>query len=172
LSQADEVAGLRTSAYRTRDGKLVALDNISQTSTEHYIVALRDVSGLHKMQHALKASIERQDYLSSHDALTNLPNRDMLRQFLQKLENLSTDQVTALVSFRLNSVRQANQQYGAHTGDVLLRRFADELTQVLPKNCFCARLRSIVFSFVIDQLHSPADVVQFVDRSAKPCRVN
>lgn len=171
LSQADEVAGLRTSAYRTRDGKLVALDNISQTSTEHYIVALRDVSGLHKMQHALKASIERQDYLSSHDALTNLPNRDMLRQFLQqKLENLSTDQVTALVSFRLNSVRQANQQYGAHTGDVLLRRFADELTQVLPKNCFCARLRSIVFSFVIDQLHSPADVVQFVDqiREAMP----
>jgi len=165
--EADDEGQLRLSAYRTRDGKMVALDNISQTSADHYIVALRDVSNLHSMQHALKLSQERQDYLSNHDALTDLPNRGMLKHYLQALL-LNPDpaqlNVTAVVSFRLNSIRHANQQYGAQTGDVLLRRFADELTQVLPKNCFCARLRSIVFSFVVDHLRTPQDVIQFVDQ--------
>lgn len=170
-SQGEETGGVKTSAYRTRDGRMVALDNISQTSSDHYIVALRDVSNLHKMQHALQLSMEREDYLNSHDSLTNLPNREMLRQYLQRVvANHDGNNVTALVSFRLNSVRHANQQFGAHTGDVLLRRFADELTQVLPKSCFCARLRSIVFSFVIDQLRTANDVVQFVNqvREAMP----
>ena len=163
----DDEANVRLSAYRTRDGKMVAMDNISQTSADHYIVALRDVSNLHHMHHALQLSQEREDYLSNHDALTNLPNRGMLRQYLQTLL-LDPDpaqlNVTAVVSFRLNSIRHANQQYGAQTGDVLLRRFADELTQVLPKNCFCARLRSIVFSFVVDHLRTPQDVILFVDQ--------
>lgn len=164
-TQSEDSGNLRMSAYRTRDGKMVALDNISQTSSEHYIVALRDVSHLHHMQNELQLSLEREDYLSSHDALTNLPNREMLRQYLfTLLTSKDAGQVTALVSFRLNSIRHANQQFGAHTGDVLLRRFADELSQVLPKNCFCARLRSIVFSFVIEQLRTPGDVIQLVDQ--------
>jgi len=133
------------------------MDNISQTSADHYIVALRDVSNLHSMHNALQLSLEREEYLSKHDHLTDLPNRVMLCQYLEALlANPDTSQVnvTAVVSFRLNSIRHANQQFGAQTGDVLLRRFADELTQVLPKNCFCARLRSIVFTFVVDHLRT------------------
>ncbi|MCH8619335.1 GGDEF domain-containing protein [Undibacterium sp. TS12] len=162
---SDESENMRMSAYRTRDGKLVALENISQTSTDHYIVALRDVSGLHSMHHALQLSLEREDYLSRHDALTNLPNRDMLRSHLQEiLSNIDENKVTALVSFRLNSIRHANQQFGAHTGDILLRRFAEELSRVLPKNCFCARLRSIVFSFVVEQSRTPGEIIKLVER--------
>lgn len=161
----DESESMRMSAYRTRDGKLVALENISQTSTDHYIVALRDVSGLHSVHHALQLSLEREDYLSRHDALTNLPNRDMLRSHLQGiLGNTDESKVTALVSFRLNSIRHANQQFGAHTGDILLRRFAEELSRVLPKNCFCARLRSIVFSFVVEQSRTPGEIIKLVER--------
>ncbi|MBC3862675.1 EAL domain-containing protein [Undibacterium jejuense] len=166
----DDPANLRLSAYRTQDGKMVALDNISQTSSDHYIVALRDVSNLHNMHNALQLSQEREEYLSKHDPLTDLPNRVMLCQYLEALlANPDTSQVnvTAVVSFRLNSIRHANQQFGAQTGDILLRRFADELTQVLPKNCFCARLRSIVFTFVVDHLRTPQDVIQFVDHVRK-----
>jgi diguanylate cyclase (GGDEF)-like protein len=164
-NEGEVSSSLRMSAYRTRDGKMVALDNISQTFSDHYIVALRDVSGLHKIHDELQLSLEREDYLSSHDALTNLPNREMLRQYLHRLlENKERNNVSALISFRLNSIRHANQQFGAYTGDVLLRRFADELSQALPKNCFCARLRSIVFSFVVDHLQAPGEIIQFVDQ--------
>ncbi|MFZ6720953.1 putative bifunctional diguanylate cyclase/phosphodiesterase [Undibacterium sp. Ji49W] len=162
---SDESENMRMSAYRTRDGKLVALENISQTSTEHYIVALRDVSGLHSMHHALQLSLEREDYLSRHDALTNLPNRDMLRSHLHDiLADNDDSKVTALVSFRLNSIRHANQQFGAHTGDILLRRFAEELSRALPKNCFCARLRSIVFSFVVEHSRTPGEIIKLVEK--------
>ncbi|MFZ6656818.1 putative bifunctional diguanylate cyclase/phosphodiesterase [Undibacterium sp. TJN19] len=161
----DESDNMRMSAYRTRDGKLVALENISQTSTDHYIVALRDVSGLHSMHHALQLSLQREDYLSRHDALTNLPNRDMLRSHLQDiLADNDDSKVTALVSFRLNSIRHANQQFGAHTGDILLRRFAEELSRALPKNCFCARLRSIVFSFVVEHSRTPGEIIKLVEK--------
>lgn len=162
---SDESENMRMSAYRTRDGKLVALENISQTSTDHYIVALRDVSGLHSMHHALQLSLQREDYLSRHDALTNLPNRDMLRSHLQDvLAKNDESKVTALVSFRLNSIRHANQQFGAHTGDILLRRFAEELSRALPKNCFCARLRSIVFSFVVENSRTPGEIIKLVEK--------
>lgn len=160
-----EEGGGKLSAYRNREGKMVALENIAQTASENYIVSLRDVSGLHSIHHALELSRERADYLSSHDHLTNLPNRDMLRKYLvSALEQTEESSVIALVSFRLNSIRHANQKFGAHTGDILLRRFADELARALPQSCFCARLRSIVFSFVLDQARSAGEVITQVER--------
>ncbi|MFZ6771477.1 putative bifunctional diguanylate cyclase/phosphodiesterase [Undibacterium sp. SXout7W] len=164
-SGADESASMRMSAYRNRDGKMVAVENISQTSNDHYIVALRDVSGLHSMHNALQLSLEREGYLSSHDPLTNLPNRDMLRAHLESiLSDPDNNKLTALVSFRLNSIRHANQQFGTYMGDVLLRRFAEELKRALPGNCFCARLRSIVFSFVVDHARTPGEIIKLVER--------
>ncbi|WP_394778881.1 putative bifunctional diguanylate cyclase/phosphodiesterase, partial [Undibacterium sp.] len=161
----DDVSNLPTTAYRTRDGKMVALENISSTSKEHYIVALRDVSGLHSMHDALQRSQERESFLSSHDRLTNLPNRDMLRLYLGEVLNRKDDSsLIALVSFRVNSIRHANEKFGAYTGDVMIRRFAEDLTTSLPPDCFCARLRSIVFSFVIDKVRDPADTLRTVEK--------
>lgn len=153
------------SAYQTRNGKMVVLNNISQTATGDFIVALNDVSSFYEMHHALQLSIQREGYLSSHDPLTNLPNRSMLRQHLTTVLAAHDGlHVTALVSFRLNSIRHANQQFGAPAGDTLLRRFADELGAVLPENSFCTRLRSIVFSFVLERFQTPGDVVLFVEQ--------
>ncbi len=174
LRHADELDELRQSAYRNRDGRMIALEHIAQTQSEHFIVSMRDVSGLHSMQSALEMSREREAFLRRYDAVTNLPNRELMRQHLQHvLDNRALeaqDKVQALVSFRLNSIRHANQQFGAHMGDILLRRFADELSKVLPKNCFCARLRSIVFSFVVEQSRTPGEIIKLVEqiRNALP----
>ncbi|GGC78741.1 putative bifunctional diguanylate cyclase/phosphodiesterase [Undibacterium terreum] len=160
----DDVSNLPTTAYRTRDGKMVALENISATSKDHYIVALRDVSGLHSMHDALQRSQERENFLNSHDRLTSLPNRDMLRHFLADVLGRPDDgKLIALVSFRVNSIRHANEKFGAHAGDVMIRRFAEDLTAILPSHCFSARLRSIVFSFVIDQVDDPAETLRGVE---------
>lgn len=168
LSHADQLDDLRQSAYRNRDGRMIALEHIAQTQNEHFIVSMRDVSGLHSMQSALEMSREREAFLRRYDAVTNLPNRELMRQHLQHVLDArhhdAQEKVQALVSFRLNSIRHANQQYGAHMGDLLLRRFADELSKVLPKNCFCARLRSIVFSFVVEQSRTPGEIIKLVEQ--------
>ena len=171
----EDGANLRMSAYRTRDGKLVAMESIAQTKNEHYIVALRDVSNLHSIHHALELSQERESYLSNHDKLTSLPDRDMLRKHLKDvLAKADQGKVTALVSFRLNSIRHANQKLGIYVGDILLRRFAEELTAALPHNSFCARLRSIVFSFVVDDFSTPGEIIKMVDhvRHALPKEID
>ncbi|MCU6432527.1 bifunctional diguanylate cyclase/phosphodiesterase [Undibacterium sp. Jales W-56] len=171
----EDGANLRMSAYRTRDGKLVAMENIAQTKNEHYIVALRDVSNLYSIHNALELSQERESYLSNHDKLTRLPDRDMLRKHLKDvLAKTDQGKVTALVSFRLNSIRHANQKLGIYIGDILLRRFAEELTAALPQNSFCARLRSIVFSFVVDQFTTPGEIIKMVEhvRHALPKEID
>ncbi|MES2103432.1 MAG: sensor domain-containing phosphodiesterase [Pseudomonadota bacterium] len=161
----DDVSNLPATAYRTRDGKMVALENISATSKDHYIVALRDVSGLHSMHDALQRSQERESFLHNHDRLTNLPNRDMLRLYLGDILAKTDDShLIALVSFRVNSIRHANEKFGAYAGDVMIRRFAEDLTERLPQDCFCARLRSIVFSFVIEEVRDPADTLRTVEK--------
>lgn len=153
------------SQFNSTDGRRISIEYVTKTSRDHYIVVLRDISSIRVIEEALQRSRERESFLSSHDELTRLPNRVALRHHLaDTLALLERDRIIPLVSFRLNSVRHANERYGARTGDILIKRFADELRKSLPLNTFCARLRSIVFSIVLAPTRSPTDIVRLVER--------
>ena len=129
------------------------------------LVARRDAAELNAIEQALKRSEEDLAFLSRHDALTRLPNRKSLRAHLaQTLPELKGDMVVAMVSIRLNSIRLANEQFGALVGDAFIQRFAEELRKTVPANAFCARLRSIVFPIVLAPTRSADDVVEQVER--------
>jgi len=147
------------------DGRRVLLEHVTKTAKNHCIVVLRDISGLNRIEEALQRSRERESFLSLHDPLTRLPNREsLLRHLADAIPKLKEDRVLAMVSIRLNSIRHANEKFGANMGDVLIQRFADELQKVLPVNAFCARLRSIVFSIVLAPARSPNDLVRQVEQ--------
>ncbi len=127
--------------------------------------ARRDAADLSAIEQALKRSEENLAFQSRHDALTRLPNRKSLRAHLaQTLPALKGDMVVAMVSIRLNSIRLANEQFGALVGDAFIQRFAEELRKTVPPNAFCARLRSIVFPIVLAPTRSADDVVEQVER--------
>lgn len=150
--------------FVTHAGCHVVLDYLTPTSLQHFIVVLRDSSNLRLMQKALQRSQERESFLNDHDRLTQLPNREKLRKHLaQLLEQKSTRPNVALVSFRLESIRHANEKYGTRIGDALIRRFAAELCKALAPQTVCARLRGMVFSFAI-QAHNAAEITGEVDR--------
>jgi len=65
---------------RTSAGKLITIDRITSASDNHCIVLLRDMSNMRQMQDALEQSTQRVSFLRSHDHLTNLPNRSMLKR--------------------------------------------------------------------------------------------
>lgn len=151
--------------FTTRHGRRVSVQQVSPISQGHYIVALQDTSSLLQIKEALRRSKEREEFLSNYDALTQLPNKEMLRRHLADiLPRLEPERIVALVSFRLNSVRHANEKYGVTTGDRLIRRFADVLRDTLPDDTFYARLRSIVFSIVLAPAKTPSDVVAQVEQ--------
>ena len=162
---AERLITEKTSEFRTPGGKTVTVENIALTAQKNYIVALRDNSDLAEIRAALARSREMEDFLRHHDRLTELPNRQGLEQHLAELfAGDSGHPLAALVMLRLNSIRQANEKFGIATGDALLRRFAEALGETLPADCFCARLRSIVFAFVIDHVRTPSDVMRQVER--------
>jgi len=163
--RADMLITEKTAEFRTPGGKIVTVENIALTAQKNYIVALRDNSDLAEIRAALARSREMEDYLHHHDRLTQLPNRQGLEQHLTELfAGESGQPLAGLVMLRLNSIRQANEKFGIAAGDELLRRFAEALAETLPANCFCARLRSIVFAFVIDHVRTPSDVMRQVER--------
>ncbi|MFT3963185.1 putative bifunctional diguanylate cyclase/phosphodiesterase [Propionivibrio sp.] len=157
IAEGQEFAG--------KKGQRISIQYVSRTTQGHSIVVLNDASSLLRIKEALRRSKEREQYLSNYDTLTQLPNKEMLRRHLaDTLSRLDADRIIALVSFRLNSVRHANEKYGAATGDLLIRRFGSELRDALPGDTFCARLRSIVFSVVLAPATTPAEVVHQVER--------
>jgi diguanylate cyclase (GGDEF)-like protein len=149
----------------TRDGRRLVLEQVTKTARNHFIVVLRDASSLNEAEQALQRSQENVSFLSRHDALTKLPNRKSLRSHLaETLPRIEGEMVIAMVSIRLNSIRLANEKFGALIGDAFIQDFSEELRKILPLNAFCARLRSIVFSIVLPPAGSTADVVRQVER--------
>lgn len=150
---------------RTPDGRRLLLEYVTKTGQNHYIVILRDAAPQSAIERALQRSQESVSFLSTHDALTRLPNRKSLRGHLARtLPGLEGETVMAMVSIRLNSIRLVNEKFGALVGDTYIQRFAEELHGILPDNAFCARLRSIVFSIALSPTRSANDVVSQVDR--------
>ena len=164
-SQQLQLQELEGKQFQTRCGKRVSIQHVSRTTQGHFIVSLHDTSSLLKIKEALQRSKEREIFLSNYDMLTQLPNKEMLRRHLaDTIPRLDPDRIIALVSFRLNSVRHANEKYGVTAGDRFIQRFTEVLRNTLPADAFCARLRSIVFSVILPPAKTSSEVVEQVER--------
>ena len=157
--------------FITHWGKRVTVQYVTRTAQGHFIAVLHNASSLFRIKEALQRSKERESFLSNYDPLTQLPNKEMLRRHLSEiLPQLPEGRMVALVSFRLTSVKHANEKFGAKAGDLFIQSFADELRKILPADAFCARLRSIVFSIVLAPARASSEVIHQVEllRSAIP----
>ncbi|EJL92297.1 diguanylate cyclase (GGDEF) domain-containing protein [Herbaspirillum sp. CF444] len=150
--------------FETRDGRLISIETISPTSENHYIVLLRDISQMRRIQEALTRSKERESFLSSHDQLTHLPNRDlMLQQLGTALSTMPPRRQLALIIIRLDSIKYVNDAHGNAAGDDLIVAFADVLRRLLPDASLCGRLRSVVFGFTIESTHGRRDAIPQIE---------
>ncbi|WP_197034923.1 bifunctional diguanylate cyclase/phosphodiesterase [Herbaspirillum sp. RV1423] len=154
----------RGQEFETKDGRLIAIENISPTSARHYIVLLRDISQMRRIQEALDRSKARETFLSSHDQLTQLPNRDLLCQQLEeRMSAMSPRRQLALIVIRLDSIKYVNDALGSAAGDALIVAFADALKRLLPGSSLIARLRSVVFSFTIENADASGDAIPQIE---------
>lgn len=130
----------------------------AQGDTEHYVAVFSDISSIKNSQH-------RMEYLATHDALTNLPNRslfqDRLRQALAQARR--QNQRVVVVFIDLDNFKTINDTLGHDVGDELLRQAGDRLKNSVRSEDTVARLGGDEFTAIL--VDCPVEIVnQLVER--------
>jgi diguanylate cyclase (GGDEF)-like protein/PAS domain S-box-containing protein len=102
----------------------------------------------------------RLEYLASHDPLTELPNRALLRERIQRefARGRRGDQHFALHFIDLDRFKAINDSQGHLQGDRLLRRIADMLTDVVNEGDTVARIGGDEFAVLQTNITGPDDM--------------
>ena len=96
-----------------------------------------------------QAAQEQISHMARHDALTNLPNRTLFREQLEKALRLAkrSDQL-AVLCLDLDHFKDINDSLGHPVGDVLLKEVAQRLGECITEHDTVARLGGDEFAVV------------------------
>lgn len=89
--------------------------------------------------------------LAYYDTLTNLPNLDYLKYYLE--ENLKKDKsIKALILVNCINFKRINMSYGYIEGDFVIQKMADKLKQLNPKQCKIFKFNADRFIVLIENV--------------------
>lgn len=127
-----------------------SVHKIEWNSEPCYLLNFRDITERKKTEEIL-------EYMSTHDYLTELPNRVFFEIQLNKaiLHAKETEQYMALVYLDLDNFKLINDTLGHGAGDLLLKQIAGVLRQVLRSEDLVARLGGDEFAIILNGLKTP-----------------
>jgi diguanylate cyclase (GGDEF)-like protein len=101
---------------------------------------------------------ERITHMARHDALTDLPNRILLRERLEhELKRVKRGENLAVLCLDLDHFKSVNDTLGHPIGDELLKLVADRLRGCTREPDTIARLGGDEFAIIMTQMHQPTD---------------
>lgn len=173
---ADVLAGLRESyrvekRYLSRAGEVVwALVSTSAVRDERgavlYLVSqIQDMTDRKRAEEALAtllseqtATLEVAEHRALHDALTDLPNRALLRDRVeQAIREADTHRSQlAFLLLDLDRFKLVNHTYGHHAGDSLLREVSARLRSAMRQVDTVARLGGDEFAILLPEADAEA----------------
>ncbi|WP_439401780.1 EAL domain-containing protein [Bradyrhizobium sp. DASA03068] len=108
---------------------------------------------------------EKIAHMAHYDALTDLPNRTLFREQIEReLANVADGCQFALLYIDVDEFKGINDSLGHHVGDELLKAIAGRLRGCLKQGDLIARLGGDEFAVIQTGIQSPADVLSFVTR--------
>jgi diguanylate cyclase (GGDEF)-like protein/PAS domain S-box-containing protein len=174
LLQSDAAAAEELESFLLRDGSTLEIsykrsedeevilrvstsevyDYYDQTMGE--VLVLRDVTAEKKAEADLR-------YLATHDALTDLPNRSLLQDRLERALSRAERESNrfAVLMFDLDDFKQINDEMDHEVGDLVLRHTARRLTHCVRGLDTVCRLGGDEFLVIVEDLHEfeDADIV-------------
>lgn len=124
-----------------------------QGEITYYVATGKDISERIKVQ-------ERLQFMATHDDLTDLPNRTLLRDRLLHAINKSERDVrkVAVLFLDMDKFKNVNDSLGHTVGDQLLRIVAERIGQCVRKGDTIARLGGDEFTIVMEDIEDVDDV--------------
>jgi len=114
---------------------------------------------------------ERMAHLAYYDALTDLPNRALFREHVErKLANVLPGERFAILFIDVDEFKSVNDSLGHHVGDELLKSVASRLRLCAGPNDFVARLGGDEFAVVKVDLTDESQAVALVDNIHRAIR--
>ena len=110
----------------------------------------------------------RSEYQATHDQLTDLPNRGLFRDAVQREMTRSDDpRPFAVLLMDLDRFKEINDTLGHHYGDRLLESIGPRLAACLRPDDLLARLGGDEFALLLRGLRSPQDAERIARRIAE-----
>jgi diguanylate cyclase (GGDEF)-like protein/PAS domain S-box-containing protein len=104
-------------------------------------------------------------HLAHYDALTDLPNRVLFREQLEReLERIKRGEELAMLYIDIDEFKSVNDSLGHPVGDELLKAVASRLRGCVRDTDFVARLGGDEFAIVQTDIGQPSDVMELVRR--------
>lgn len=104
-------------------------------------------------------------HMARHDALTDLPNRVLLRERLEhELKRVKRGECLAMLCLDLDHFKSVNDTLGHPVGDELLKIVADRLRGCTREPDTIARLGGDEFAIIMTQLQQPSDAAVLAKR--------
>ena len=104
-------------------------------------------------------------HMARHDALTDLPNRIMMRERLQhELKRVKRGECLAVLCLDLDQFKSVNDTLGHPIGDELLKLVADRLRGCTREPDTIARLGGDEFAIIMTQMKEPTDAASLSRR--------
>jgi diguanylate cyclase (GGDEF)-like protein len=131
---------------------------------QHYVAELE------KSGHALRESREKFKHAAYHDALTQLPNRNLFSdtlKFLLEKTKQTTDFNFAVLFLDLNRFKTMNDSLGHAMGDKLILHVGKRLSNMMREGDLVGRFSGDEFAIILNDIKSLDDATAFAHRVAK-----
>ncbi len=131
---------------------------------QHYVAELE------KSGHALRESREKFKHAAYHDALTQLPNRNLFSdtlKFLLEKTKQKADFNFAVLFLDLNRFKTMNDSLGHAMGDKLILHVGKRLSNMMREGDLVGRFSGDEFAIILNNIKSIDDATAFAHRVAK-----
>lgn len=156
---AQESPGLPTEwrMVRSDGASLMAEILVTELNNEYgactgFLLMAHDVTARHEAEHQLQ-------HVALHDALTSLPNRNMLQEQLKACVNIAQREKghMALIFIDLDRFKKINDGLGHHIGDQVLIEVSHRLRAAMRTSDIVARLGGDEFVVLLPRIQAQGD---------------
>jgi diguanylate cyclase (GGDEF)-like protein len=150
-------------------GRMLRVVN-QPTGDGGWVTTIEDVTDWRKAE-------ERVAYISRHDPLTDLPNREHLQERLRAaLQDLAPGDEIAVLHLDVDNFKNVNDAFGFATGDQLLVRIAQRLRECLDGQHFLARSGGDEFALVMSHAKHQSGLAaalaeRLIEALSNPCQL-